>query len=78
MISFQLTSIYSAPQSRYQFVVFALSIMTLYSITIFRKDAFLIETKNLGKLNAINIRHDNSWFGSGWYLEKVHYYKNDK
>ncbi|XP_022780705.1 uncharacterized protein LOC111321951 [Stylophora pistillata] len=36
-----------------------------------QKDKFVIETKYLGKLNAINIRHDNSWFGSGWYLDKV-------
>ena len=40
-------------------------------VSIFRKDKFFIETKYLGKLNAINIRHDNSWFGSGWYLDKV-------
>lgn len=40
-------------------------------VSIFRKDKFVIETKYLGKLNAINIRHDNSWFGSGWYLDKV-------
>jgi len=37
----------------------------------FRSDKFDIETKDLGKLTAINIRHDNSWFGSAWYLEKV-------
>ena len=38
---------------------------------MFRKDKFIIDSKALGKLNAINIRHDNSWFGSGWYLDKV-------
>lgn len=41
---------------------------------MFRKDKFIIDSKALGKLNAINIRHDNSWFGSGWYLDKVFFY----
>ena len=44
---------------------------TISSSASFRSDKFDIETKDLGKLTAINIRHDNSWFGSAWYLEKV-------
>ncbi|KAK2563931.1 EGF-like repeat and discoidin I-like domain-containing protein 3 [Acropora cervicornis] len=36
-----------------------------------QKDTFFIQAKDLGRLTAINIRHDNSWFGSGWFLEKV-------
>ncbi|XP_068712219.1 retinoschisin-like [Montipora foliosa] len=36
-----------------------------------QKDTFFIETKDLGKLTAIKIRHDDSWFGSGWFLERV-------
>ena len=44
---------------------------TISSSASFRSDKFDIETKDLGKLTAVNIRHDNSWFGSAWYLEKV-------
>eukprot|EP00795_Rhopilema_esculentum_P004718 gene4718-21013_t len=35
------------------------------------KDLFKLTTQDLGKLEKIKIRHDNSWWGPGWFLDKV-------
>ncbi|KXJ04679.1 Lipoxygenase-likey domain-containing protein 1, partial [Exaiptasia diaphana] len=34
-------------------------------------DIYLLDFPFEGTLKKIKIRHDNSWFGSGWFLEKV-------
>ena len=34
-------------------------------------DAFVVELKNVGKLEKLRIGHDDSGFKSGWHLEKV-------
>jgi len=34
-------------------------------------DAFGIETSDIGKIQKINIGHDNSGFGASWFLDKV-------
>jgi len=34
-------------------------------------DVFGVQTPDLGKLQKINIGHDNSEFGASWFLDKV-------
>ncbi|EDO40690.1 predicted protein, partial [Nematostella vectensis] len=34
-------------------------------------DLFEVEVPRLGRLKKIRIRHDNTWFGAGWFLDKV-------
>ena len=34
-------------------------------------DAFVVELKNVGKMEKLRIGHDDSGFKSGWHLEKV-------
>ena len=36
-----------------------------------RLDTFILNGKNVGRIKRANIRHDNSWLGPGWFLEKV-------
>uniref|UniRef100_A0ACB8FDZ6 Uncharacterized protein n=2 Tax=Sphaerodactylus townsendi TaxID=933632 RepID=A0ACB8FDZ6_9SAUR len=36
-----------------------------------KTDTFKINTKNVGRLQKIEIGHDGKGFGSGWFLEKV-------
>ena len=34
-------------------------------------DRFYVEAADLGKLRKVRIRHDNSFFRSDWYLDRV-------
>ncbi|XP_057312357.1 lipoxygenase homology domain-containing protein 1-like [Hydractinia symbiolongicarpus] len=34
-------------------------------------DTFLLDGKDVGRIKKAEIRHDNSWLGPGWYLEKL-------
>ncbi|XP_026526062.1 lipoxygenase homology domain-containing protein 1 [Notechis scutatus] len=36
-----------------------------------KSDTFKIKTKNIGRLQKIEIGHDGKGFGNGWFLEKV-------
>ena len=35
-------------------------------------DVFVVDVRDVGMVNRINVRHDNSgFFGPGWYLKRV-------
>ena len=40
-------------------------------LIIRRRDSFLLSCPELGRLEKIRIRHDNSGFGASWFLEEV-------
>ena len=47
-------------------------IEVIYCNMSFRLDTFLLDIKKkIGRIKKASIRHDNSWLGPGWYLEKV-------
>ena len=37
----------------------------------YRLDTFVLDAKDIGVIKKAQIRHDNSWLGPGWFLEKV-------
>ena len=44
----------------------------LLLLSFLRIDTFVLDAKkDLGRVKRAKIRHDNSWLGPGWFLEKV-------
>ena len=52
--------------------------MRLYSVVTFacnvcpwQTDRFVLEAVDLGELYKVKVRHDDSSFGSAWYLDRI-------
>ena len=49
-----------------------MSLSKIFDSSFCRIDTFLLNVdKDIGVIEKVTLRHDNSYLGPGWYLEKV-------